>query len=200
MAVWGTKVTKKKIEQLSRALFPQHGIKDVTSLLATIVKYRTNDGHVKIWRPEGSWSWFATPGTTVVTPNLVALKFSADYRRTGAQARDDLFRQLENAALSVMSEDEIEAAMARAGSPSSHAMKQAARGDRGVVNYHLGEIDAWRSGQRATPGLSASGERYAGRMLDEIKRHELALIALGHKPTIDYVSAHGFADGQRGRL
>lgn len=200
MAVWGTKVTKKKIEQLARALFPQHGIKDVTSLLATIVKYRTNDGHVKIWRPEGNWSWFASPGATVATPNLVALKFSADYRRTGEQARDDLYRQLENAALSVMSEDEIEAAMARAGSSSSHATKRTARGDRGVINYHLEEIDAWRSGQRATPGLSASGDRYAGRMLDEIKRHELALIALGHKPTIDYVTAHGFADGQRGRL
>lgn len=199
MAVWGTKVTKQKIEQLARALFPQHGIKDVAGLVSTIVKYRNNDGHVKIWRPDGGWSWFASPGTTVATPGLVALRFSADYRRTAAQARDDLYRQLENASLSVMSEYEIEAAMARAGS-TGHATKRAARGDRGVVNYHLEEIDAWRSGQRATPGLSASGERYAGRMLDEIKRHELALIALGHKPTIDYVSAHGFADGQRGRL
>jgi hypothetical protein len=80
------------------------------------------------------------------------------------------------------------------------AKKKAGAGSRGVINYHLGEIDAWRSGQRATPGLSASGERYAGSMLDAIKRHELALIALGHKPTIDYVRAHGFADGQRGRL
>jgi len=70
----------------------------------------------------------------------------------------------------------------------------------GVVNFHLDEIDAWRSGQRASPGNPATGERYAGRMLDAIKRHELALIALGHKPTIDYVTKHGFADGQRGKL
>lgn len=85
-----------------------------------------------------------------------------------------------------------------------HATKRSApgsvAGDRGLVNYHLDEIDAWRSGQRGTPGLSASGDRYAGRILDAIKRHELALIALGHKPTIDYVQARGFADGQRGRL
>jgi hypothetical protein len=69
-----------------------------------------------------------------------------------------------------------------------------------VVNYHLDEIDAWRSGQRASPGISATGERYAERMLDAIKRHELALIALGHKPTIAYVTQHGFADGLRGKL
>src|SRR4029078_9570354 len=69
----------------------------------------------------------------------------------------------------------------------------------GSVNFHLDEIDAWRSGQRASPGMPATGARYAGRMLDAIKRHEEALIALGHKPTIAYVSKHGFADGQRGR-
>jgi len=114
MAVWGTKVTKQKIEQLARALFPKYGIKDVPNLLATIVKYRSNDGHVKIWRPEGGWGWFATPAATVVTPSLVTLKFPADYRRTAAMARDDLYRQLENATLSVLSEDEVEAAMTRA--------------------------------------------------------------------------------------
>jgi len=124
MAVGGTKVTTKKIEQLARALFPRYGIKDVTGLVATIVKYRNNDGHVKIWRPEGGWGWFATPGTTVATPNLVALKFGADYRRTAAHARDDLYRQLEHATESVMSEDEIEAAIARAGSSTSHATKK----------------------------------------------------------------------------
>lgn len=124
MAVWGTKVTKKKIEQLARALFPRYGIKDVDNLVATIVKYRNNDGHVKIWRPEGGWGWFASPGTTVATPNMVALKFPADYRRTAAQARDDLYRQLENASLSVLSEDEIEAAMDRAASPPTHHAKK----------------------------------------------------------------------------
>jgi hypothetical protein len=70
----------------------------------------------------------------------------------------------------------------------------------GSVDFHLDEIDAWRSGQRASPGMPATGERYAGRMLDAIKRHEEALIALGHKPTIAYVSKHGFADGHRGRF
>ncbi|HSX22528.1 MAG TPA: hypothetical protein VLE97_07130 [Gaiellaceae bacterium] len=89
---------------------------------------------------------------------------------------------------------------ARRNGGAAHAAKAKKGGSRGIINYHLGEIDAWRSGQRATPGLSASGDRYAGSMLDAIKRHELALIALGHKPTIDYVQAHGFADGQRGRL
>jgi hypothetical protein len=69
-----------------------------------------------------------------------------------------------------------------------------------IIDYHLDEIDAWRSGQRASPGLSASGDRYAGRMLDQIKHHELALIALGHAPTIAYVKAHGFADGKRGKF
>lgn len=68
------------------------------------------------------------------------------------------------------------------------------------IEYHLNEIDAWRSGQRATPGMPATGSRYGDRMLDAIKQHELALIALGHKPTLDYVRAHGFADGKRGRL
>ncbi len=115
-------VTKKKIEQLARALFPRYGIKDVASLVSTIVKYRSNDGHVKIWRPEGGWSWFASPGTTVATPSMVALKFPADYRRTAAMARDDLYRQLEDASLSVMSEDEIEAALrAKPGAAASTA-------------------------------------------------------------------------------
>jgi len=206
MAVWGTKVTKKKIEQIARALFPKHGIKDVTNLLATIVKYRSNDGHVKIWRPEGDWSWFSSPGTTVATPSMVTLKFPADYRRTAPQARDDLYRQLEDAALSVMSEDEMEAAIARAAAPApSHATKAKTRKspqrpNRGPVEYHLDEIDAWRSGRRETAGMPATGERYAGHMLDAIKRHELALIALGHEPTTEYVRAHGFADGRRGRL
>src|SRR5262249_17503067 len=63
-----------------------------------------------IHRPEGTWSWFAFPGVTAATPSLVTLRFPADRRRNTAQARDDLHRQLEDASLSVMSEDEIEAA------------------------------------------------------------------------------------------
>lgn len=59
------------------------------------------------------------------------------------------------------------------------------------IEYHLTEIDAWRAGERATPGCPATGQNYPGRMFDAIKRHELALIALGHQPTIDYVARHG---------
>lgn len=103
-------VTKAKIEQLARALFPRYGIRDVASLVATIVKYRTNDGYAAIGRPEGTWSWFASRGATVVTPSRVVLAFPADYRRDAAQARADLHRQLEDASHSVMSEDEVESA------------------------------------------------------------------------------------------
>lgn len=105
--------TKNKIERLARALFPRYGIKDVTNLVATIVKYRNRDGHVKIWRPEGRWAWFAAPGTTAATPALVTLNFPSDFRRNASQARSDLYRQLEDATYDVMSEAEVEAAMTR---------------------------------------------------------------------------------------
>ena len=108
------KITQKKIEQLARALFPRYGIKDVGSLVATIVKHHNNDGYVAIFRPDGGWSWFAARGSTVATPSRITLYFPADFRRNAAQAREDLYRQLEDASLSVMSEDEIEAAVARA--------------------------------------------------------------------------------------
>lgn len=108
-------VTKQKIEKLGRVLFPQYGIKDVTSLVATVVQRRNNDGHLKIWRPEGGWGWFESPGQTVVTPNMVTLAFPSDHRRDAPQARADVYRQLEDAVLSVMSEDEIEARMKAAG-------------------------------------------------------------------------------------
>ena len=98
-------VMKAKIEKLSRALFPRYGVHDVGSLIATIVKYRNKDGYAAIGRPEGRWSWFAAPGSTAVTPNRVMLAFSSDYRRDAAQAREDLYRQLEDASYSVLSED-----------------------------------------------------------------------------------------------
>ena len=152
------KITKKKIEQLARALFPRYGIKDVDGLVATIVKYRNNDGHVKIWKPEGGWGWFATPGTTVATPSLVALKFGADYRRTAAQARDDLYHQLERATESVLSEDEIDAAIARAG--TGHATKKrpaSARAGTGhATKKRLASTRAGSSTSRATKKRSAS--------------------------------------------
>ena len=69
---------------------------------------------------------------------------------------------------------------------------------RGEVAFHLDEIDAWRSGRRSSPGCPADGERYAARILDAVTRHEVALIALGHQPTIDYVAMHGLADHPRG--
>lgn len=68
------------------------------------------------------------------------------------------------------------------------------------VEYHLNEIDAWRAGERETPGCPVGGQNYPARMLDAIARHERALVELGHEPTIAYVCAHGLADGQRGRL
>lgn len=64
-----------------------------------------------------------------------------------------------------------------------------------VIEFHLDEIDAWRNGQRASPGCPATGERYAARMRDSIRRHELALIELGHEPTIAYVAKHGLGRG-----
>ena len=115
-------VTKAKIEKFARALFPRYGIKDVGNLVSTIVKYHNNDGYVAISRPEGGWSWFASRGGTVVTPSRVTLSFPADYRRDAEQAREDLYRQLEDASFSVMSEDEVEAAMkSKPGAASTRA-------------------------------------------------------------------------------
>lgn len=71
---------------------------------------------------------------------------------------------------------------------------------RRQIEHHLDQIDAWRSGRRGTIGFPATGERYAGKMVDEIARHERDLVDLGHQPTIDYVRLHGFADGTRGVL
>lgn len=110
--------TNAKIEKLSRALFPRHGIKDVASLILTAVKNRGRDGHVKIWRPGGGWAWFASPGSTVVTPSLVSLRFPADIYRDAAHAREDAYRQLEDASLSVMTEDEMEEAIRRHATPT----------------------------------------------------------------------------------
>lgn len=108
-------VTNAKIARLARALFPRYGIQDIPSLVATISKYKSRDGHVSISRPDGGWSWLASPGSTAATPNRVTLAFRADYRRDARSAREDLYRKLEDATLEVMSEDELEAAMARTG-------------------------------------------------------------------------------------
>lgn len=45
---------------------------------------------------------------------------------------------------------------------------------------YLDAIDAWCSGVRATPGLSATGERYAGSMRDHVRANVEKLRALGH--------------------
>ncbi len=68
------------------------------------------------------------------------------------------------------------------------------------IEYHLAAIDAWRKGERATPGMPATGQRYGEMMLDQIKEHEIKLIECGHEPTIAYVLVHGFADGKRGKF
>lgn len=57
----------------------------------------------------GDWSWLARPASTVVTPNHIILAFRADYRRNAAQAREDIYRQLEKAIEDTMPEDEAEA-------------------------------------------------------------------------------------------
>ena len=44
--------------------------------------------------------------------------------------------------------------------------------------FHLAEIDAWRAGERATPGCPMDGERYPLRMREAIKHHDRALAAL----------------------
>lgn len=49
-----------------------------------------------------------------------------------------------------------------------------------LVEHHLDEMDAWRSGAKATPGQPAGGERYALSMRENIKRHAAALRELGH--------------------
>lgn len=49
-----------------------------------------------------------------------------------------------------------------------------------LVEYHLEQMDAWRSGAKATPGQPAEGQRYALSMRENIKRHAAALRELGH--------------------
>lgn len=50
---------------------------------------------------------------------------------------------------------------------------------------HLDEIDAWRSGSKATPGLSAHGERYARNMREHVREHVNSLRQLGHHVPTD---------------
>lgn len=153
------KVTKTKIEQLARALFPRYGIHDAGSLVATIVKYRSNDGYVVIGRPEGRWSWHAARGSTVVTPNRVTLSFPADYRRKADQAREDLYRQLEDATLSVMSEDEMEAAVSRASgksTPTSAKKTPAAQLDREIAEALASPTSSRNLGKERAEHLAAA--------------------------------------------
>lgn len=48
-----------------------------------------------------------------------------------------------------------------------------------VIEYHLDEIDRWRSGEKATAGQPANGERYALAMREGVKHHVKALRVLG---------------------
>lgn len=50
-----------------------------------------------------------------------------------------------------------------------------------IREFYLDEIDAWRSGDKATPGCPVTSENYARRMREEIKRLEKLLAA--HKNT-----------------
>jgi hypothetical protein len=84
-------------------------------------------------------------------------------------------------------------------SKESSAPKDAGGDNELTIEYHLNEIDAWRSGQRGTPGCPAPGSRYPLRMMEAISRHEQALIDLGHQPTVEYVRARGHVDGTRGK-
>lgn len=171
--------TKTQIEQLARALFPRYGIKDVGSLVATIVKYRHQDGHVKIWRPEGSWGWFASPAKTSVTPGMITLGFPADYRRDTAQARGDLYRQLEDASLSVMSEDEVEAAT---GPARRHQRPGAPRGSATLLQLpvkppeekSVAQIEREVKKVLSIPPLSNLGMARAERLAQGLR-------ALGHE-------------------
>lgn len=52
-------------------------------------------------------------------------------------------------------------------------------------NYRLDEIDAWRSGRKATPRSPSTGERYALRMREEVKGHVAELRKLGHHVPTD---------------
>lgn len=41
-----------------------------------------------------------------------------------------------------------------------------------LIDFHLDEIDRWRSGAKASPGLSPLGDRYALEMREGVKHHE----------------------------
>lgn len=105
-----TKATNAKIERLSRVLLPKYGLNKVSDLVATVKVYCKTDGYASIGRPNGDWSWGASPASTVVTPNRIVLAFRGDYRRNSAvAAREDIYRQLEKAIEDTMPEDEAEA-------------------------------------------------------------------------------------------
>ncbi|HWW76134.1 MAG TPA: hypothetical protein VNZ44_12090 [Pyrinomonadaceae bacterium] len=130
-----------KIEKLGRILFPKYGIKDVASMVATAVSNRKRDGHVRIYRPDGGWSWFASPGKTTVTPSLVSLALRSDYRRMAQQARDDIYRELMRATESTTSEDEIDAALG--------ARRKSSKKVR--ASSSLPSLDALDAGRARTP-------------------------------------------------
>ncbi len=132
--------TNPKIERLSRVLFPRHGIKNAASLVATIVQHRNKVGHVKIWRPEGGWGWFAAPGATAVTPSMVTLSFSSDPHRNAARARDELYYQLERATSDVASEDEIDAALARSSMAPRASRTNGSRKTAGQIEREIGVL------------------------------------------------------------
>lgn len=52
-------------------------------------------------------------------------------------------------------------------------------------NRLLDEVDAWRSGQKGTPGRPSTGERYQLDMREHVKALVLELRRLGHHVPTD---------------
>lgn len=186
--------TTAKIQRISRALFPRYGIQDVASLVATIVQQRNRDGHVKIWRPEGRFAWFASPASTHVTPSMVTLWFPADHRRTATQARDDLYRRLEDAALSVMPEDEMEAIIQSSVGPAISSTRPSRKKSTAQIKREIEE--AMGSPAEGAHGAEASAGHIA--WLDDGTREAYeqggeVYIAPSDRP----LDIHGYRQGGR---
>ena len=61
-----------------------------------------------------------------------------------------------------------------------------------LIEFHLDEIDAWRSGAKATVGQPYDGANYALSMRCEVRKHAEALIELGYGPVKKIVAERGF--------
>lgn len=74
--------TVKKLQDLMEPMFRIRPYAEVIADIARTAKsYRKQDGHVRINRVTGEWSWTARAAATAVDLNYVTLSFRADYRR-----------------------------------------------------------------------------------------------------------------------